>query len=72
MKCKKWTDQHGKSMGQKRIQVPDRNQTHDLLNTCQVLWGLKESKVNCVPYVTGVLHSTRISTVEVIVSATSE
>ena len=33
MKCEKWTDQHDMSLGQRKIWVPDRNWTHDLLNT---------------------------------------
>ena len=51
MKHEKWTDQHDMSIGQrKKVCVPNRNETRDLLNIRQAsalsikLWKLMESK----------------------------
>ena len=54
-----------------KIWVPDRNQTHDQPNTRQVLCPLsyENSWIELISYVTGVLHTTKISTVEVIMSS---
>ena len=39
-KCERWVNLHDTSMGQRKIWVPNRNWTHDLLNTGQALYPL--------------------------------
>ena len=72
MKCEKWTDQHDMSVGQRKILSP--RQESNLPNTGRALYPLsydnsrRAKSFNWSLYVTGVLHTARISIVEVIVS----
>ena len=73
--CEIWNVQHDTSVEQRKIWVPRRNQTHDLLDTgagalSTELQELIESKVILLSsYVTGILHTAKISTAEFIMSS---
>jgi len=70
MKCQKWTNQHDTSVGQESNPWPPKHRAGALSTKLQEV--MKSKVIKLSSYATGVLHTARISTVEVIASVINE